>query len=107
MSIDIVKREPKIACITGGLSGPAIRPVAVRMVWQVYQKIKIPIIGMGGIIDTTSALEFFIAGAVAIAVGTGNFINPAASAEILQGIKKYLEKNKISDINELVGSLTI
>jgi len=107
MSIDIEKREPRIACITGGLSGPAIRPVAVRMVWQVYQKIKIPIIGMGGIVDTASALEFFIAGATAVAVGTGNFINPAASTEIAQGIKKYLEKNKISDINELVGSLTI
>ena len=107
MSIDINKREPKIACITGGLSGPAIRPVAVRMVWQAYQKVKIPIIGMGGIVDTQSALEFFIAGATAVAIGTANFINPGVSIEIIEGIKKYLTKNKISDINDLVGSLNV
>ena len=105
MSIDINNREPKIACVTGGLSGPAIRPVAVRMVWQVYQKIKVPIIGMGGIMDAESALEFFIAGATAISVGTANFINPKATIEIIEGIKKYLIKNKIKSINELTGSL--
>lgn len=105
MSVDIETRRPKIAAITGGLSGPAIRPVAIRMVWEVYQKIRIPILGMGGIIDTSSALEFFIAGAAAISVGTANFINPKVSVEIIAGIKEYLIKNKIKDIKTLTGSL--
>jgi dihydroorotate dehydrogenase (NAD+) catalytic subunit len=107
MSIDVKTRKPKIAMVTGGLSGPAIRPIAVRMVWEVYQKIKIPIIGMGGIIDTPSALEFFIAGASAISVGTANFINPRVSTEIVGGLKKYLSENKISNIKALIGSLKI
>jgi len=105
MSIDIETRRPKIATITAGLSGPAIRPVAVRMVWEVYKKIKIPIIGMGGIMDTSSALEFFIAGATAISIGTANFVNPKISIEIIEGLKKYLLKNKINSINKLIGSL--
>jgi len=105
MSIDIETRRPKIGTITGGLSGPAIRPIAVRMVWEVYQKIEIPIIGMGGIMDTSSALEFFLAGATAISVGTANFINPGVSLEIIEGIKKYLLRNKISSIYKLIGSL--
>lgn len=107
MSINVETKQPKIAAVTGGLSGPAIRPVAVRMVWEVYQKIKIPIIGIGGIIDTFSALEFFLAGSTAIAIGTANFINPRASIEILSGIEKYLIRNKIKDINHLVGGLKI
>ncbi|MCK9604695.1 MAG: dihydroorotate dehydrogenase [Candidatus Omnitrophica bacterium] len=107
MSIDIKERRPKIAMLTGGLSGPAVRPVAVRMVWEAYQKVKIPIIGMGGIVDTLSALEFFIAGASAVSVGTANFINPKVSVEIIAGLKEYLIKNKISDIKNLVGSLKI
>jgi dihydroorotate dehydrogenase (NAD+) catalytic subunit len=105
MGIDIEKRAPKLATVTGGLSGPAIRPVAVRMVWQVFQKIKIPIIGMGGIMDSASALEFIIAGASAVAVGTANFVNPKATAEIISGIKKYLTQNKLKDIKSLTGSL--
>ncbi len=107
MSINVETREPKIASITAGLSGPAIRPIAVRMVWEVYQKIKIPIIGMGGIIDTASALEFFLAGATAISIGTANFINPRVSIEIIAGIKKYMLKNKIKDIKNLTGGLVI
>jgi dihydroorotate dehydrogenase (NAD+) catalytic subunit len=107
MSIDIETRRPKIATVTGGLSGPAIRPIALRMVWEVHQKIKIPIIGMGGIMDTSSALEFFLAGATAISVGTANFINPKATIEIITGLKKYLAKNKIKDIQSLIGSLKI
>lgn len=107
MSIDIKTKKPKIAAITGGLSGPAIRPVAVRMAWEVFQKINIPIIGMGGIIDTPSALEFFICGARAIAIGTANFINPKVTIEIISGIKQYLIKNKIKDIWQIVGSLRI
>jgi dihydroorotate dehydrogenase (NAD+) catalytic subunit len=105
MSIDVNKRKPKIAALTAGLSGPAIRPVAVRMVWEVYQKVKVPVIGMGGIIDISSALEFFIAGATAISVGTANFINPKVSIEIIAGIKKYLQKNNIKSIRQLIGSL--
>lgn len=107
MSIDVKTRQPKIATITGGLSGPAIRPVALRMVWEVYQKINIPVIGMGGITDTHSALEFFIAGATAISVGTANFINPNVTIEIIEGIKEYLRKNKINDIKKLISSLKI
>jgi dihydroorotate dehydrogenase (NAD+) catalytic subunit len=105
MSINVSARRPKIAMVTGGLSGPAIRPIAVRMVWEVYQKVKIPIIGMGGIMDTESALEFFIAGASAVSVGTANFINPGITVEIIEGISKYLQKKKINSIENLTGSL--
>lgn len=105
LCVDIDKRCAKLGGFNGGLSGPAIRPVAVNMVWEVYQKTKLPIIGMGGIIDTQSALEFFIAGASAVAVGTANFINPNASVEIIEGIEQYLQKNRISSISKLTGSL--
>jgi len=107
MSIDVKTGKPKIASLIGGLSGPAIRPVAVRMVWEVCRKIKVPIIGMGGIIDVSSALEFIIAGASAISVGTANFINPKVTVEIISGIKQYLVKNKIKDIRGLTGSIKI
>ncbi|MEW6075585.1 MAG: dihydroorotate dehydrogenase [Candidatus Omnitrophota bacterium] len=105
MGIDVATRSPKIAAVTAGLSGPAIRPVAVRMVWEVYKKVKIPLIGMGGITDTASALEFFIAGASAISVGTGNFVNPNASVEIIDGIRQYLITHNLRSIKKLVGSL--
>lgn len=107
MSIDVGKRRTKTFLPQAGLSGPAIRPIAVRMVHEVYQRIKIPIIGMGGIMDTQSALEFIIAGASAISVGTANFINPGAAAEIREGIKSYLFKNRIRDIKDLTGSLQV
>ncbi len=107
MSVDVATRKPKITMVSGGLSGPAIRPIAVRMVWEVFQKVKLPIIGMGGIIDASSALEFFIAGATAISIGTANFVNPKVSIEVVGGIKKYLTKNKIKDIKSLIGSLKI
>jgi len=105
MSIDIETKKPRLGCIYGGLSGPAIRPVAIKMVWDVYQKIKIPIIGMGGIIDIQSAIEFFLAGATAIALGTANFINPGIAIEIIKGLRQYCIKNKINSIKELTGSL--
>ncbi len=105
MSIDVKSRMPKIAMITGGLSGPAIRPVAVCMVWEAYRKIKIPIIGMGGIIDIQNALEFFMAGATAVSIGTGNFINPGLTTEIIRGLESYLNKNKLNGINQLTGSV--
>ncbi len=107
ISIDVEKKRPKIALGVAGLSGPAIRPVAVRMVWEAAQKIKIPIIGMGGIMDASSALEFILAGATAVSVGTANFINPKVSVEIIIGIKKYLAQNKIKDISALIGALKI
>ena len=105
MSIDVKSKKPKIASGIGGLSGPAIRPVAIKMVWEAFNKIKIPIIGMGGIMDTPSALEFIIAGASAVSIGTANFINPRVSVEIVAGLREYLVKNKLSGIKELIGSL--
>ena len=107
MAIDVKTRAPKIAMAAGGLSGPAIRPVAVRMVWEVCKRAGVPVIGMGGIMDTQSALEFFIAGATAISVGTANFIEPSASADIVQGLRAYLARNKFKDIYELRGSLRL
>ncbi len=105
MSIDVNKRIPKLGAWHGGLSGPAIRPVAVKMVWEAYNKIKIPIIGMGGIIDTPSALEFFIAGATAVSVGTANFINPRASLEIICGLKQYMADNNMQNLSNIIGRL--
>ena len=105
MVIDVKKRMPVLANNTGGLSGPAIRPVAVRMVWEAYRAVKIPIIGMGGIMTAHDALEFLIAGARAVAVGTANFVNPAATVEIIEGIEKFLEEEGISDVQSLVGTL--
>ncbi|MFA6357466.1 MAG: dihydroorotate dehydrogenase [Candidatus Omnitrophota bacterium] len=105
MSIDVKKRVPKLGAWAGGLSGPAIRPIAVKMVWDVYNKIKIPIIGMGGIVDTESALEFIIAGSTAVSVGTVNFVNPQASIEIIAGLKQYLVDNNIQNLNNLIGRL--
>jgi dihydroorotate dehydrogenase (NAD+) catalytic subunit len=107
MSIDIMTRKPKIAAGVAGLSGPAIRPVAVKMVWEAARAVKIPVIGMGGIMDSASALEFFIAGASAVAIGTANFIDPGVSVEIINGIKRYLIENNIQDISLLRGSLQL
>jgi len=106
MAIDIRKRKPKLANIIGGLSGPAIKPVAVRMVWQCYNAVKIPIIGMGGIITAEDAIEFIIAGASAVAVGTANFIDPAITEKIVDGIQEYMEAENINRISDLIGALT-
>lgn len=103
MSIDLDRQRPVLANTFGGLSGPAIRPVAVRMVWQVAQAIDLPIIGMGGITSWQDAVEFLLAGATAVSVGTGNFVNPQAPLEILQGIQGYCEKHGIASVRELVG----
>jgi dihydroorotate dehydrogenase (NAD+) catalytic subunit len=107
MAIDINTRRPQLANITGGLSGPAIKPIAIRMVWQVYNAVSIPIIGMGGIMTGDDAIEFFIAGASAVAVGTANFINPRASLDVVDGIQEYLERHELGSIAELVGSLEV
>jgi len=91
--------------ITGGLSGPAIKPVALRMVWQAAQKVSIPVIGVGGIMTARDALEFMVAGASAVQVGTANFINPLATMEIIQGMRRYLKNHKLKNIAEIVGTL--
>ena len=106
MSVDIESRRPRLANITGGLSGPALKPVALRMVWQVARAVKIPVIGIGGIVSAADALEFLIAGATAIQVGTANFINPVATVEILEGIGDYLLSHNFKDIQEVIGSLS-
>lgn len=104
MAIDIYQRRPVLGNLVGGLSGPAIRPLAVHMVWQVSQVVGIPVIGIGGIDSWQSALEFVLAGAQAIAVGTGFFVNPAVAREINQGLENYMEDEGISTINDLVGA---
>lgn len=104
MKIDIHRRTFVLANKTGGLSGPAIKPVAVRMVWQVFHAVKIPVIGMGGIATAEDALEFILAGARGIAVGAANFHNPYTTEEIIKGIEAYMEKYDVKDINELVGA---
>lgn len=103
MKIDINRRTFALANKTGGVSGPCVKPVAVRMVYQVAQAVKIPIIGMGGIQNAEDALEFIMAGATAVSVGTANFTNPYTTIEVIDGIQKYMEKNQIEDIHELIG----
>jgi len=105
MAIDVETRRPKLANITGGLSGPAIKPVALRMVWQVAQAIKLPVIGIGGIMTATDALEFLIAGATAVQVGTANFINPKVTTDIIDGIENYMNQKGIPDIHDIIGTL--
>ena len=105
MAIDVKTRKPVLANKTGGLSGPCVRPIAVRMVWEVCQKVKIPVVGIGGIMNAQDALEFLIAGAAAIQVGTANFMNPCASLEILEGLKDFMKKEKIRDLKEIIGSI--
>jgi len=103
MSVDVLKMKPALSTITGGLSGPAIKPVALRMVWQVAKAVKIPVIGMGGIMTTSDALEFILAGASGVQIGTASFIDPLASIKILEGIEKYLTEKGFSDIHEIIG----
>lgn len=107
MAVDIESRRPRLANITGGLSGPAIKPVALRMVWQVARAVKIPVIGVGGIMSATDALEFLIAGASAVQVGTANFVNPKATTDILDGIESFLEQKGVVNIDDIIGTLII
>ncbi len=105
MAIDAEKRRPVLSTITGGLSGPAIKPIALRMVWQVHKAVHIPVIGLGGIMNATDAIEFILAGASAIQVGTANFIDPTVSLKIVDGIDSYMERHKIKLVSDLVGAL--
>ncbi|MDD5450751.1 MAG: dihydroorotate dehydrogenase [Desulfovibrionales bacterium] len=107
MAIDVEARRPKLHNVTGGLSGPAIKPIALRMVWQVAGAVNIPVIGCGGIMTAADALEFLIAGASAVQVGTANFVNPKATMEIISGIEEYLVRHNLKDIKSLVGSLIL
>ena len=105
MAVDIESRRPKIANITGGLSGPAIKPVALRMVWQVVQATKIPVIGVGGIMTAEDALEFLIAGAAAVQIGTANFVKPHATTDIIDGIEIFLKNRNIARLTDIIGTL--
>jgi dihydroorotate dehydrogenase (NAD+) catalytic subunit len=105
MAVDAETRRPRLRYTTGGLSGPAIKPVALRMVWEAAKKVRIPVIGIGGIATSADALEFMIAGARAVQIGTANFYNPAAAQEVAAGLREYCRRHRIDDINELVGSL--
>ena len=105
MVVDIETRRPRLANITGGLSGPAIRPVAVRMVWQVAKVAKIPVIGIGGIMKAEDALQFFIAGASAVQIGTANFINPHVTTDVIDGIETFLAERNIASISDIIGTL--
>ncbi len=105
MAIDIENRRPKLANITGGLSGPAIKPIALRMVWEASGAVGIPVIGIGGIVNADDAIEFMLAGAAAIQVGTGNFLNPQATVEIIAGLQNYLKRKAIHDIKNVIGNI--
>ena len=105
MAIDHKTRKPVLSTITGGLSGPAIKPIALRMVWQVYNAVNIPVVGMGGIMNGTDAIEFILAGSTSIQVGTANFIDPQISIKIIDEIEQYCINNNVSDINDLIGAM--
>ncbi len=107
MAVDAERRRPVLSTVTGGLSGPAIKPVALRMVWQVAKAVRIPIIGIGGISNATDAIEFMLAGASAVQVGTANFVDPSVTMKIVQGIEAYLEKHDIPSARDLTGALII
>ena len=107
MAIDAETRRPVLSMVTGGLSGACVKPVALRMVWQVSKAVKIPVIGLGGISSATDAIEFLLAGASAIQIGTANFIDPAISAKVAKGIVEYCERHGVEDVNELVGGLIV
>lgn len=107
MSIDVERRRPRLSIGTGGLSGPCVKPVALRMVWQVARSVKIPVIGMGGITNATDALEFLMAGATAVEIGTANFLDPAAAMKVIGGMDAWLDAHGVADVNEIIGALEI
>lgn len=105
MSIDVERRRSRLSIGTGGLSGPAVKPVALRMVWQVAKAVKIPVVGLGGIMNATDAIEFFMAGATAIEIGTANFIDPTTTVKVIDGINEWLDRHNIADIHDVIGVL--
>ena len=107
MAIDSERRKPVLSTITGGLSGPAVKPIALRMVWQVAKVVKIPVIGLGGIMNAADAIEFMLAGASAIQIGTANFIDPTVSVKVVEGINEYLDRKGFKSVTEIIGALEI
>lgn len=107
MAIDIEKRQPMLSIATGGLSGPAVKPVAVRMVWQVAKAVKIPVIGLGGICNAADAIEFLMAGATAIQIGTANFLDPAVTVKVRDGINEWLDRHGCASVSEIIGALNV
>lgn len=107
MAINAETRKPELSTITGGLSGPAIKPIALRMVWQVANAVKIPVLGMGGIMNATDAIEFMLAGASVVQVGTAVFKDPLVALQIVQGVKDYLERHKLNSVHEIIGALEV
>ena len=107
MAINVETRKPVLSTVTGGLSGPAIKPVALRMVWQVSRAVNIPVIGLGGIMNATDAIEFILAGATAVQVGTANFIDPLITTKIISGIENYLDRHKYNSVSEIIGGLQL
>jgi len=105
MAIDIETRRPRLANVTGGLSGPAVKPVALRMVWEVYRAVKVPIIGMGGIMSGRDSIEFILAGATAVAVGTAHFIDPVASLQVIDEMENFMREKGVTHIKDLIGGL--
>lgn len=107
MSIDAERRRPRLSTITGGLSGACVKPIALRMVWQVAKAVKIPVVGLGGISSATDAIEFLLAGATAIEIGTANFIDPAISVKVADGIEEYLQRHGFKSVNDIIGALEV
>ena len=107
MAIDAERRRPILSTVTGGMSGPAVKPVALRMVWQVAKAVKIPVIGLGGICSATDAIEFLLAGASAIQIGTANFIDPAISEKVVDGIEDYLTRHGFNSVQDIIGALEV
>ncbi len=105
MAVDAERRRPALSTVTGGLSGPAVKPVALRMVWQVAKAVKIPVVGLGGIMTATDAIEFLLAGATAVQIGTANFVDPTTTMRVIEGIEDYCARHNITDINEIIGEL--
>jgi dihydroorotate dehydrogenase (NAD+) catalytic subunit len=107
MAIDAEKRRPKLSTVTGGMSGAAVKPVALRMVWQVAKAVQIPVVGLGGIMNWRDAVEFMLAGATAIEIGTANFIDPAITVKVAEGINDYLERHGYKSVKEIIGALEV
>lgn len=107
MAINAEKRTPILSTVTGGLSGPCVKPIALRMVWQVYHAVKVPVIGLGGIMNATDAIEFMLAGATAIQIGTANFIDPAVTVKVANGINEYLDRQGYKSVQEIIGALRV